>query len=175
MLNFAYFFVEFSVARSIGSVALFADSIDFLEDAAINTLILFALGWAPRRRADVGTLLAFILLVPGLFTLATAWQKFAAPVAPDATLLSFTGAGALVVNVYCAFSLARFRAHSGSLSRAAFLSARNDALSNIAIMIAGLITTLAASPWPDWIVGLGIFLLNADAARQVYRAAKAER
>ena len=33
VLNLAYFGVEFAVAITIGSVSLFADSVDFLEDA----------------------------------------------------------------------------------------------------------------------------------------------
>ena len=66
LLNLAYFGVEFAVARSIGSVSLFADSIDFLEDTAINLLILVALGWSAHRRSLVGMALAGILLVPGL-------------------------------------------------------------------------------------------------------------
>ncbi|HEY4973826.1 MAG TPA: hypothetical protein VII41_09475, partial [Steroidobacteraceae bacterium] len=64
-LNLGYFAIEFTVARRIGSVALFADSIDFLEDTALNALILAALGWQPHRRAQLGTLLAAILLLPG--------------------------------------------------------------------------------------------------------------
>ncbi len=52
-LNLAYFFVEFTVARTIGSVSLFADSIDFLEDTAVNLLVLLALGWSARWRARV--------------------------------------------------------------------------------------------------------------------------
>ena len=64
-LNLAYFVVEFAVARRIGSVSLFADSIDFLEDTAVNGLILLALGWPPQRRATVGILLAIILLSDG--------------------------------------------------------------------------------------------------------------
>ena len=71
--------------------------------------------------------------------------------------------------------LARFRAHRGSLTRAAFLSARNDTLANIAIIAAGLATAATLSPWPDLIVGLGIFALNLDASRQVYGAARGER
>ena len=51
LLNFAYFFVEFAVARHIGSVSLFADSIDFLEDTSVNFLVLVALGWTVQRRA----------------------------------------------------------------------------------------------------------------------------
>jgi Co/Zn/Cd efflux system component len=174
LLNLVYFGVEFAVARSIRSVSLFADSIDFLEDTSINLLILAALDWTARRRALVGMALAGIILVPGISTLWTAWQQFIAPIPPDPTLLSVTGFGALCVNLLCAFVLARFRAHSGSLTRAAFLSARNDALANVAILAAGLLTAAAVSPWPDLVVGLGIFLMNLDAAREVFSVARNE-
>ena len=175
-LNLAYFGVEFSVALVIGSVSLFADSIDFLEDASINLLIFTALGWSVARRARVGMLLAGILLVPGLATLWTAWDKVMKPVAPEPFALSLTGAGALAVNATCAALLARYRAEGGSLTRAAFLSARNDAYANVAIIAAGLLTaTVWASAWPDIIVGLGIACLNFDAAREVWDAARKER
>jgi Co/Zn/Cd efflux system component len=121
-------------------------------------------------------LLAGILLVPGLATLWTAWDKLMKPVAPEPLALSLTGAGALAVNATCAALLARYRAEGGSLTRAAFLSARNDAYANIAIIAAGLFTaTLWASAWPDIIVGLGIACLNFDAAREVWDAARKER
>ena len=175
LLNLAYFAVEFAVATAIGSVSLFADSVDFLEDASVNLLILAALGRSARNRARVGMGLALILLVPGLATIWTAWAKFNVPVAPDPLPLALTGLGALVVNLTCAFMLARFRHHSGSLTRAAFLSARNDAFANIAIIAAGLVTAaIWHSAWPDLIVGLAIALLNADAAREVWQAARKE-
>lgn len=63
----------------------------------------------------------------------------------------------------------------GSLSRAAFLSARNDALANVAIIAAGALTLVWVSAWPDLIVGLGIFLMNLDAAAEVFRAAHREQ
>src|SRR5919206_3335990 len=91
LLNLAYFGVEFAAALLIGSVSLFADSIDFLEDASINLLIFTALGWSAARRARVGMLLAGILLVPGLATLWTAWDKLLKPVAPEPLALSLTG------------------------------------------------------------------------------------
>jgi Co/Zn/Cd efflux system component len=175
LLNLAYFGVEFGVALAIGSVSLFADSIDFLEDAAVNGLILVALNWNPHRRSWVGMFLAAILLVPGLATLWTAWDKFVTPLPPAPIPLSLAGGGALAVNLFCAGLLARFRTHSGSLTRAAFLSARNDALANIAIVAAGLVTILILSAWPDLIVGLGIFFMNLDAAREVYTTARRER
>ena len=109
-------------------------------------------------------------------TLWTAWGKLALPVAPDAALLALTGAGALAVNLVCALMLARYRHHRGSLTKAAFLSARNDVLANIAIIAAGLATAhLWHSAWPDLIVGLGIAGLNARAAGEVWQAARQER
>jgi Co/Zn/Cd efflux system component len=175
VLNIAYFGIEFAVAVDIGSVSLFADSIDFLEDASVNFLIVFALGWTARARGRVGMALAGILLVPGLATLWTAWEKYGTPVPPEPVALSLTGLGALVVNLLCAFMLARYRHHRGSLTRAAFLSARNDTLANIAIIAAGLVTAFVwQSAWPDIIVGLGIAAMNADAARQVWEAARDE-
>ena len=174
VLNLAYFGVEFAVALAIGSVSLFADSIDFLEDASVNFLIAIALGWSATSRARVGMALAGILLIPGLATLWTAWEKFLVPLPPAPLPLSLAGGGALVINLSCAFMLGHFRAHSGSLTRAAFLSARNDALANVAIIAAGVVTAYTLSGWPDLIVGLVIAAMNADAAREVWSAAREE-
>lgn len=174
-LNLAYFGVEFVTAQQIGSVSLLADSIDFLEDASVNLLIVGALAMIPVWRARVGMALAGILLVPAAVTIWTAWGKIVDPVAPDPLPLILVGLGALGVNLTCAGILVRFRAEHGSLTRAAWLSARNDAFANIAIIAAGFVTAfMVRSAWPDLIVGLGIGVLNADAARQVFRAAKAE-
>jgi Co/Zn/Cd efflux system component len=174
-LNLAYFGVEFSVALSIRSVSLFADSIDFLEDTAVNFLIFAAIGWSAYKRSIVGMLLAAILLTPGIATLWMTWEKLGQPIPPDAVSLSLTGTGALVVNVLCALILATFRKHTSSLTRAAYLSARNDAVANIAIIVAGIATAATASVWPDVVVGLGIFVVNIDAAREVFAAARRER
>ncbi len=175
LLNLAYFGVEFAVATSIGSVSLFADSIDFLEDASINLLILVGLGWSAANRARLGMVLAAILLVPGLATLWTAWDKFWLPVPPEPIPLTLAGAGALAVNLTCALILARYRGHAGSLTRAAFLSARNDTFANIAIIAAGFVTAATLSGWPDLVVGLAIAAINADAAHEIYEAAREER
>ena len=174
-LNLGYFGIEFAVALSIGSVSLFADSVDFLEDASVNLLIALALRWSPTRRAQLGKVLALILLAPALAGLWTAGEKLFAPEVPAPLPLTITGLGALIVNLGCALILARVRDHQGSLTRAAFLSARNDAFANIAIIAAGLVTAfLWRSVWPDLIVGVGIALMNADAAREVWEAAHEE-
>jgi len=177
LLNLGYFGIEFAVAAAIGSVSLFADSVDFLEDASINLLILLALGWGARARAAAGMGLAALLLAPGIATLWTAWDKLRTPVAPDPLPLLLTAAGALAVNLLCAVLLARHRHAGGSLTRAAFLSARNDTLANVAIMGAATLTAAAGSrsPWPDLVVGLAIGALNAGAAVEVWQAARGER
>ena len=101
--------------------------------------------------------------------------KFAAPSVPAPIPLSVTGFGALAVNLSCAYILARYRDHRGSLTRAAFLSARNDALANVAIIAAGAVTALLwSSVWPDLVVGLAIAVMNADAAREIWTAARQE-
>ncbi len=174
LLNLTYFGIEFAVALAIGSVSLFADSVDFLEDASVNLLILMALGWSLKARARVGMGLAGILLVPALATVWAIWTKVGAPLPPAPMPMTLTGLGALAVNLTCALLLARYRHHGGSLTRAAFLSARNDVFVNIAIITAGVITTFTYSAWPDLVVGLGIMIMNADAAREVWHAARDE-
>ena len=175
LLNLGYFGIEFAVALNIRSVSLFADSVDFLEDTSVNLLIFFALAWSDKTRARIGMAMAAILLVPALAFLWSLWGKLADPVPPEPFALSVTGLGALVINTGCAVLLARFRSHGGSLTKAAFLSARNDAIANVAIIAAGLLTAyLWRSIWPDVIVGLGIAAMNLDAAREVWEAAHEE-
>jgi len=175
LLNLSYFGIEFAVGLAIGSVSLFADSVDFLEDASVNLLIFFAMAWSSVARARVGMILAGILLVPAIALIWSLWGKFTNPIPPEPFALWVTGLGALAINLFCAFLLARYRAHSGSLTRAAFLSARNDAIANVAIVLAGLSTAFVwQSVWPDVVVGVAIAVLNVDAAREIWEAARDE-
>ncbi|GJD32007.1 hypothetical protein PMNALOAF_3272 [Methylobacterium adhaesivum] len=173
-LNLGFFGIEIAVALAIGSVALIADSLDFLEDAAINLLIFAGIGWSVRNRARLGMVLAGILVVPGLATAYAAYEKFSDLTPPAPLPLTLTGLGALAVNLTCAAMLARHRDGSGSLTRAAYLSARNDAYANLAIIAAGLVTAMTLSPWPDLVAAAGIAILNADSAGDILKAARAE-
>lgn len=175
LLNLGYFALQFAIARRIASVSLFADSIDFLEDAAVNTLVLLALGWHPRQRASLGLLLAALLLIPGAATLWTAGQKLVLPVAPAPLPWSLTALGALAVNFGCALLLARVRHLGGGLVHAAYLSARNDVWANLAVLAAAGLTFAWPSPWPDLAVGLAILALSLGAAREVYLHARLEQ
>ncbi|WP_052462134.1 cation transporter [Nigerium massiliense] len=174
LLNLAYFGVEFAVAVSIGSVSLFADSVDFLEDTAINLLIFFAVLWPASRRRTVGSLLAIIILVPGVAALWTAVAKMLNPVPPEPSTLTVTAVGALVVNLACAALLLSLRGGSGSLVKAAWLAARNDALANLLMIATGLATLWVRTAWFDIVVGLVIAAVNVGAAREVWKEARAE-
>ncbi|NKE10827.1 cation transporter, partial [Kocuria subflava] len=131
ILNFGYFFVEFLVALGAGSVSLLADSVDFLEDTSINLLIFIALGWPLAKRAVMGKLMSLVIITPAAFAAWEALQRFTAPEAPDVTPVVLASLGAMVINATSAWLIARVRTHGGSLSRAAFLSARNGVLVDI--------------------------------------------
>lgn len=173
-LNLIYFLVEFYFGRLYDSVALLSDSIDFLEDASINILIALAIGWSLRKRQAVTYLLALLLLVPGVAFLWNAFDQLFNPDIPVGEGMSVVGFGALIVNVFCAFLIARHRSEEGGLVMAAFFSARNDAIANLLIIIAGFVTVLSPSIWPDFIIGIAIFLMNADAAKVVIESTRKE-
>ena len=174
LLNLAYFFIEFLVALKINSVSLFADSIDFLEDTFVNLLIFFSFFITSSLRPKISKILVIIILLPGLAALWTASQQIVKPSTPEAFELTLVGLGALLVNFICTIVLMDFRKNKESLMKAAFLSARNDVLSNLAIITAGLVIMIYPSIWPDLIVGIIIFLINFDAAYKVYKIAKNE-
>ncbi|MGN7704809.1 cation transporter [Cellulosimicrobium sp. 22601] len=174
-LNLAYFVVELTVALAAGSVSLLADSVDFLEDTAINLLIAVALGFPLARRAVLGKVMALLILGPALFAAWEAVQRFGDPTAPHVVPLVLASLGAIVVNGVCAWLLVRVRHHGGSLSRAAFLSARNDVLVNVAVIAMGLVTAWTGSGWPDLVLGCGIILLAFHSAYEVWEVSEEER
>lgn len=174
-LNFGYFFVEFTVALFAGSVSLLADSVDFLEDTAINLLIFVALGWPLARRAMVGKAMALVILGPAALAAWQAVERFSDPVAPDVGPVVLASLGAIAINGASAWLLVGVRHHGGSLSRAAFLSARNDVAVNIAVIAMALVTMWTASGWPDLVLGTFIILLALHAAHEVWEVSEEER
>ncbi|PPR43967.1 MAG: hypothetical protein CFH30_00036 [Alphaproteobacteria bacterium MarineAlpha8_Bin1] len=175
LLNLAYFFIEFIVALNIKSVSLFADSIDFLEDASVNFLIFFTLYFTLEKRVVISIILATIMLIPVLATIWAVWNQLIIQEPPNPFGLSLIGFGALIVNCFCALLLSKFKNQEGSLSLAAFLSARNDAFANILVILAGIFIIIYPSIWPDILVGIVIAIINADAAFVVFRKAREEQ
>ena len=174
VLNLLYFFIEFIAALNIRSVSLLADSIDFIEDASINFLIFFAISLTLAKKAKVSIILSIIMLSPALTALWAIWQQVLYQEPPRPIELSLVAFGALIVNFLCTFILIRFKNFSGSLTRGAFLSARNDALANIAIILTGIITFFYRSIWPDIVVGIFIAYIRAESALEIFNKAMKE-
>ena len=174
VLNLIFFFIEFIVALNIRSVSLLADSIDFIEDTSINFLIFFAVSLSLVKRAKISILLSIIMLLPGFVAIWAIWKQIILQQPPSPIELSIVGFGALVVNCLCTCILMKFRNYSGSLTKAAFLSARNDAIANITIIIAGIITIFYPSIWPDILVGLFIAYIRTESAIEIYIKARKE-
>ncbi|WP_448233498.1 cation transporter [Microbacterium lacticum] len=156
-------------------MSLLADSVDFLEDTSINLLIFVALGWALAKRAVMGKIMAVVILGPAAIAAWEAVQRFAAPEAPDVIPVVVVSLGAIAINGTSALVISRVRKHGGSLSRAAFLSARNDVLVNVAIIVMALVTAWTASGWPDLVLGCLIILLALHAAHEVWEVSEEER
>ena len=174
LLNFGYFFVEFAAAIAIGSASLFADSADFLEDTAINMLVFFAVTWPASRRRAAGSVLAALILIPAIAAIVTVVLKIMNPEPPSPEGLTGVAVGALVVNLICAVILLRLRNEGSSLATGAWLAARNDALANVLIIVAGLLTFVWATAWFDIIVGAIIAAVNLSAAKEVWEEAREE-
>ena len=174
ILNFIYFFVEFFTALNITSISLFADSIDSLEDPFINFLILLGLYLSVKNRIIMGYILIGIIFIPSIFTLVFAIDQFSSLIITNGASLSNYAIFALLINVFCAFLITRFKTSNSSLILAAFYTARNDAIINITMIIAGVVTLHTASHYPDLIVGILIFLLNLNASKLIYIQMKKE-
>lgn len=174
-LNLSYFMIEFYSAYQIGSASLFADSIDFLEDTAINALILFSVSWSLKNRLRLSMILALLILIPGLTALWTVGQQFINKSYPDSFDLSLVGFGALIINLFCIKILLRFQNNQESLYRIAFLSAKTDILSNLSIITAGIFLYFFPSIWPDILVALCIVIINFDASFKIYKSVQKQR
>ena len=174
VLNFAYFVIEFYFGRLFNSVSLISDSVDFLEDTSINILIALAIGWTLRKRQITSYFLAAVLLVPGIAFIWNAIHQILSPEVPEGAGMSYVGLGALVVNITCAILISRHKNEEGGLVKAAYYSARNDAVANVLIIGAGILTLAYPSMIPDLVIGIIIFIMNADAAKEVLESARNE-
>lgn len=173
-INFVGFVGESVVALVIGSASLFADAADFLEDTMINLLVLTAVGWSLSARRKASYVLAGLILLPAVAAFVMVGLKLVTGEPPEPMTLSVTAVGALVINVVSAVLLFRVRTGGGALMTGAWLAARNDALANVMIIAAGVVTVFWASVWPDVVVGLVIGVIILYAAKEVFEQARAE-
>lgn len=119
-------------------------------------------------------MLAALILIPAVAAIVTVVAKIVNPVAPSPEGLTGIAVGALVVNVVCAILLMQLRGEGSSLATGAWLAARNDALANLLIIAAGLLTFVWETAWFDIVVGAIIAAINLSAAKEVWEASREE-
>jgi len=162
-LNLIMMFVEIGGALYANSMALIADAVDFYEDAMTYLLAAALIGLGRRPRALFGAATAFLMAAPCLWVAWKAVQQLLEGLPPDPLPMGAIGLLALGVNVYCAFLLLPHR-KGDSAHQGVWLSTRNDAVSNVAIVLAAAVTAFWPSVWPDAVVGFGIAAMNLYAA-----------
>ena len=173
VLNAAMFGVELVAAWGSGSVALLADSIDFFGDSANYALSLAVLGMALPVRAKAALVKAACMAGFGLFVLGKALWNLRAGVPPEAFTMGAVGSVALAVNAAVAWMLYRFRSGDANM-RSVWLCSRNDALGNLAVMLAALGVFGTGSAWPDLVVATVMGVLALSGATTVLVHARSE-
>lgn len=172
-LNVAMFAVEIGAGFRSGSVSLLADAIDFFGDAANYgvTLAVLSMGLAWRARAAV--LKGLSMVGFGLFVAGkTLWSAMQG-VPPEALTMGLVGTLALGVNVAVALMLYAFREGDANM-RSVWLCSRNDAIGNVAVMLAALGVFGTGTAWPDLAVAAVMAALALSGGWSVLRQARGE-
>lgn len=173
IINAAMFGVELLAGWQSGSLSLLADSIDFAGDALNYGVSLAVLSAALAWRARAALVKAVTMMGFGLFLLAKAvWSLWHGSL-PDATTMGVIGFVALAANVAVAWMLYAFREGDANM-RSVWLCSRNDAIGNIAVMLAAAGVVGTSSGWPDLLVAMGMAALALQGGWQVWGQAREE-
>jgi cation diffusion facilitator family transporter len=172
-LNVLMFVVEIGAGFRSGSVSLLADAIDFFGDAANFgvTLAVLSMGLAWRARAAV--LKGLSMLGFGLFVAGKTFWSATQGLPPEALTMGVVGLLALGVNVGVAVLLYAFREGDANM-RSVWLCSRNDAIGNVAVMLAALGVFGTGSAWPDLLVAAAMAALALSGGWSVLRQARGE-
>jgi Co/Zn/Cd efflux system component len=172
-INAAMFLVEMAAGAWAGSKALQADALDFLGDALTYGMSLAVIGSALRLRAWIALFKGISLTLMGVWVLGSTAYYVLVVETPQAEVMGIIGLLALSANLASVLVLARYKDGDANV-RSVWLCSRNDAIGNVAVMLAALGVWLTATRWPDLIVAAlmaGIFLTSSV---QILRQAIAE-
>lgn len=173
IVNALMFVVEIIFSLRAGSVSLLADSIDFLGDAANYGISLWVLAMSVQTRAKASLFKAASMALFGIGVLIHAVWNAITGVVPDAQTMSLIGLLALAANLGVAWLLYAYR-NGDSNMRSVWLCSRNDALGNIAVILAAVGVFGTGTAWPDLVVAIIMAALALTAARQVIKQAQQE-
>ncbi|MGI9325507.1 MAG: cation transporter [Pseudomonadales bacterium] len=173
VLNFSMFLVELYASRLGDSMSLQADALDFFGDAANYGISLFVVGMALAVRARAAIFKSVTMAMFGTWVIASALYRAVVGSSPEPMTMSVIALLALVVNVGVAALLYQFRT-GDSNRQSIWLCSRNDAIGNLAVMLAAAGVFLSDSRWPDLLVAAIIAALNISAAVRVLGLARVE-
>lgn len=172
-VNSGMFAVEMAAGLVGGSRALQADALDFLGDAANYAISLAVVGMALAWRARAALLKGTTLAVLGVYVLvATGWGAWHGS-APEARVMGAVGIAALIANAGVALMLYRFRTGDANM-RSVWICSRNDAIGNVAVVLAAAGVFGTGSAWPDLIVAGVMALLGLWGGWQIVTQAQDE-
>jgi Co/Zn/Cd efflux system component len=172
-INAAMFATEMVAGAVAGSVAMWADALDFLADAATYGVSLAVIGMAVAVRARVALVKGISLTLMGLWVFgATFWQVFVTSV-PRAEIMGAIGFLALFANLASVLILLRYKDGDANV-RSVWLCSRNDAIGNVAVMLAAFGVWGTATKWPDLVVAGFMATLFLSSSVQIVRQAIAE-
>ena len=164
VINALMFIVEMTAGQLAGSQALQADALDFFADSLTYGASLAVIGMALRTRSLVALAKGVSLGFMGLWVLASTVYRVFVVGLPSAEIMGMVGFLALAANVASVLILMRHRDGDANV-RSVWLCSRNDAIGNVAVMLAALAVWASASAWPDLIVAAimaGLFLTSAS-------------
>jgi Co/Zn/Cd efflux system component len=173
-INAAMFVVEISAGQAAQSQALKADALDFLGDALTYGLSLAVIGMSVRVRATAALFKGLSLMAMGLWVLGTTLYRVLYIGVPEAEIMGLIGFLALAANVASVLLLVAYKDGDANV-RSVWLCSRNDAIGNVAVMLAALGVWGSASGWPDLIVAGIMAGLFVNSSVQIIRQALQER
>lgn len=167
------FMVEVVGGLKADSASLLADAADFFGDAANYALSLFALALAPVWRSRSALVKGLTMGGFGIFALGKAAWNAAAETLPEPATMGVIGFLALLTNLAVAGLLFAYRNGDADM-RSVWLCSRNDAIGNVAVMLAALGVYGTGAGWPDIVVAAIMGVLALTAARTVIVHARGE-
>src|SRR5689334_10511231 len=173
LVNAGFFLAEIVAGAAAGSAALQADALDFFGDAANYAISLGVAGMALTWRARAAVSKGGSLIVFALWVLSsTAWHAFHGTL-PRAEVMGVVGIAALIANGGVALMLYRFRSGDANM-RSVWICSRNDALGNLAVVLAAAGVFGTGTGWPDVIVAAIMAALGLWGGWQIVRQAHDE-
>lgn len=174
VLNLAMFFVELAGGAYAHSSALWADSLDFFGDAVNYGVSLAVLGASLYWRATVALAKGIVMATFGFVVIAKVIYAYIQGIPPEAITMGAIGILALIANVISAAVLYAFREGDSNM-QSVWLCSRNDAIGNVAVILAAVGVFGTGSMLPDLIVAMIMAGLGVTAGYQVIKNARFER